>query len=105
MRIARFLLALMLALTLGGAPVLAGYGKVVGTATHDCMGKAKTGCPCDDGQLPCATDSCKLICAGVVVLPSGATGMTHPRVGRYELPGSAPMRQQHPNADPPVPRA
>jgi hypothetical protein len=68
------------------------------------MGKIKTGCPCDDGHMPCGPDSCKLACAGVVVLPSGAAGMPHPRIGRYELPGSVQLRQQHPKADPPVPR-
>jgi hypothetical protein len=105
MRVLRILLALLLALVLGGAPVLAGQAKPLAAVAHDCKGKVNAACPCDDGPSGCVTEGCMTNCLGPAVHVGDAAGLQAPPSGRYERMGSAPMRQRHPHTDPPVPRA
>lgn len=104
MRFLRIMLALLLALTLGGVPAMAALGEVAGPPANHCMGNTKKDCPCDKDQMPCAAASCQTSCVSFFVLPAQMPDTRYPRVSRNAPTVSPRLSQRHPSADPPVPR-
>ena len=105
MKLFRLILAILLALLLGLAPVFAGAQKPSAAAMQGCMGKAKSSCPCDGGSMPCGTASCKIACSGVLGVVATVESALVQRSVVVVAASVSGLRSIRPWYDPPVPRS
>ena len=105
MRSFRIVLAILLGLSLGLGPAWAGIGKPAAAPKHDCMGKAKGSCPCDDGPAPCKAASCKIACGSIFGLTASVDPALPRPLATTVGPAEPVLRSVRTWSDPPIPRS